>query len=126
MDMQYKYMAVFFYGISLYTGTEIVLDDEEFKQLLLGFIMNYYLNYTDLFNKIFDIKYVKNKGFTYKIDYDKIDKYGSLLDENPKKFCKMYDEIGWETIEQITELSNMFCEYANTIYDINNNMRIRH
>ena len=126
MDMQYKYMAAFYYGISLYTGGEIAIEDDEFKQLLFGFIVNYYATHKDIINKVFNVIYVKDKGYTYRIDYNKVAKYGNLLQTNPKKFCEMYDEIGDKNIEEITELSRLFCYYADIINDMNNNVRIRH
>ena len=124
--MKYKYMAILFYGISLYTGKEIAIEDENFKQLLLGFIMNYYLSNRELMNEIFDIKYQEGKGFTYRIDYKEVEKYGCLLYDEPRKFCQLYDEVGDEKVKEITDLACLFCQYVEIIDDMNNNVRIRH
>ena len=126
MDMQNKYLAVFFYGVSLYTGEEVVVGDDDFNQLLLGFMSNYYGSKHEIMDKVFGIKKVPEKGYTYSIDYDKVLKYGLLLRTNPKKFCEMYDEVGQETIDEITELSYSFCKYVEIIEDMNNSKRIRH
>ena len=124
--MQYKYMAAFFYGVSLYTGELVAIGDEDFNQMLQGFIMNYYPTHYKLINKIFDVRYTKEKGYFYRIDYNKILKYGTLLWTNPKEFNKMYDEIGWENIEEISDLAWLFGRYQEEITDLNNSKRIKH
>ena len=125
MNMKYKYMALFFHTISLWKNDIIAVESDEFKELLLGFIMNYYVGNEELFNKIFDIKYAGGNRFSYKINYDEVMKY-AMYDYNPKKLCRLYDEIGDDMIEKITLLAEAFCQYENIINDINNSVRIRH
>ena len=63
-DIQCKYMTVFYYGVSLYTGETIGIQDNEFNQLLLGFITNYYTKYYKIMDKVFDIRYSKETSTT--------------------------------------------------------------
>ena len=125
-DIQCKYMAVFYYGVSLYTGETIGIQDNEFNQLLLGFITNYYTKYYKIMDKVFDIRYSKERGYSYRINYDKIVKYGNLVENDPRKFCQMYDEVGQEMVDKITDLACEFCKYVEIVNDMKNSKKIRH
>ena len=119
-------MAIFFYSISILYGEAIAIEDDSFKELLRDFIMNFYGMKKDILDKIFNIKYSKEKGYYYRIDYNRIIKYGSLYWNNPKGFIKLYDEIGWKDTEKISRLAELFCWYVNEVNDMNNNTKIKH
>ena len=126
MERQYKYMALFFYSISLVYGSLIAIEDDSFKELLQGFIMNFYGIKREILNKIFDIKHSKEKGYYYRIDYDRVSKYGSLYWTNPKAFVEIYDEIGYEDTEEISRLAELFWWYVNEVNDMNNSNKTKH
>ena len=42
MEEKYKYLTVLLYSISLILGGYINVDDENFRELLIGFINNFY------------------------------------------------------------------------------------
>ncbi|MBR7042365.1 MAG: hypothetical protein IKI04_02570 [Bacilli bacterium] len=124
MDMKYKYMALFFHTVSMWKNEIITIETDEFKQLLLNFIMNYYDSNKELFDKIFNIKRVGSK-YSYSIDYNEVMKYAMYIYE-PKKLCKLYDEIGDDMIVNITDLAWLFCQYESIINDMNSYGHIRH
>ncbi len=123
MDKKYKYLTVFLYSISMLTGTFLDTDDENLRELIIGFISNYYYIKKDILNKMFDFKAVKPGEFKVMIDYDKVTKYGSLFLTNPKKLIALYDEIGKEDINEISNLSELFCNYCIVIDNMNKNIK---
>ena len=125
MDMSNKYMALFFHTVSMFRNEILDVGTEEFEQELFTFIMNYYENDSELFNKVFGIIPDGNGGYTYELDYEGIMKYAMYI-YNPKKIASLYDEIGNDMVEKITDLAELYWHYELIIDDLNNGVRIRH
>ena len=126
MNMQDKYMAVFFNTLSVATASAINIKDKGFQQLLLDFVMNYYMEKYEILNKVFGIKYSKEKGYSYRMNYDKIIKYAKMYEMDPQKYCKIYDEVGQNDLDEITKLVESFCMYVDEVNDMKKKNRIRH
>ena len=126
MDIQDKYMAVFFNTLSVATASAINIKDKGFQQLLLNFVMNYYVEKYEILNKVFGIKYSKEKGYSYRMNYDEIIKYARMYEFDPQKYCKIYDEIGQNDLDEITKLVETFCMYVDEVNDMKKKNRIRH
>ena len=123
MEEKYKYLTVLLYSISLILGGYINVDDENFRELLIGFINNFYYEKKNIFDKIFEFHMKNNNEMMVKIDYDKVIKYGNIFLTNPRKLAMVYDEIGREDINEITNLAQLFCFYCNQVDDMNNNLK---
>ena len=126
MNIQDKYMAVFFNTLSVATASAINIKDKGFQQLLFNFVMNYYVEKYEILNKVFGIKYSKEKGYSYRMNYDEIIKYARMYEFDPQKYCIIYDEIGQNDLDEITKLVETFCMYLDEVNDMKKKNRIRH
>ena len=125
MEEKYKYMAVWLYAISILSGAYLNVDDEGLRELIMGFIINYYEMKKDIFDKMFEFKMIRMGEVRVVIDYDKVAEYGNTFLTDPQKLMAIYDEIGKKDINEISRLAELFCDYCLEIDSMNNN-RKRH
>lgn len=119
MDYLLKCRALYIWSISLTLEINLVIDNE-FCQLENSFFVNYYKDYPDLFSLIYEESEEGNK----EEKYYKLLKYLYEFTVNDSAI-KLYDDIGMENVNKISELAYKFCEYYYVLYDMNNNVRIR-
>ena len=123
MEKKYKYLAVWLYSISMLSGVNLDLDDETFKEFVMGFIMNTYYKEKKILDKMFDFKMLKAGEVSVSIDYNKAAEYGQIFASNPQELIKIYDEIGTDDINKISRLAELFCYYCLEVDDMNKNMK---
>ena len=125
MEEKYKYMAVWLYAISILSGTYLNVDDEGLRELIMGFIINYYEMKKVILDKMFEFKMIRPGEVKVIIDYNKAAQYGNIFMADPQKLMVIYDEIGISDIDEISRLAELFCDYCLEIDSMNNN-RKRH
>ncbi len=123
MEKKYEYLAVWLYSISMLTGTYLDVEDESFRELIMGFIINSYYKEHEILNKLFDFKMQKAGEISVSIDYDKVIKYGNMFLTYPQKLKEVYDKISFDDINEISRLAELFCYYCIEIDSMNKNTR---
>ncbi|MBQ8218956.1 MAG: hypothetical protein IJZ79_04315 [Bacilli bacterium] len=123
MDYLLKCRALYLRSIALTLDINLVITDA-FIELLNSFLNNYYEQYFDLFDLIYKLKTDEEEEYNSEKCDELLKKY--LYDFTVNDIAiKLYDDIGTENVNKISELSYKFCEYYYEIIDINNNKLIR-
>lgn len=117
MSKQEKYLIIFLTDISFCTNSVINIEDQTFKDYLIGFINNYYPTKHKLIDKIFDLKIENNKG-TVNLDFNNILEYGLLFNFNPQAYIRILDEIGYKDTDELLSLAELFTKYVDEVSSI--------
>ena len=120
IDLMIKRRALFLETI-IGIDNGIMDDAEGFGMLLNGFVQSYMDEYYDLFNLL----YVFEKNDEGKLQIYEEDewaiplyKYLSYFNANDSKnIIKLYNEIGSETVDKISQLVELFQEYLSILFD---------
>ena len=118
MDNKIKYLVMFFMDISFCTNQVINVNDQEFQELLQGFIINKYNSNQDIMNKVFDIS-KKDKVINIRINYEEAIRYGQLYSTHPIRFSKLLDDVGEKDLNKILDLAQLFIGYVKEIDEMN-------
>ena len=118
MDNKIKYLVMFFMDISFCTNQVINVNDQEFQELLQGFIINKYNSNKDIMNKVFDIS-KKDKVINIRINYEEAVRYGQLYSLHPIRFSKLLDDVGEKDLNKILDLAQLFIGYVKEIDEMN-------
>ena len=109
---------MFFMDISFCTNQVINVNDQEFQELLQGFIINKYNSNQDIMNKVFDIS-KKDKVINIRINYEEAIRYGQLYSTHPIRFSKLLDDVGEKDLNKILDLAQLFIGYVKEIDEMN-------
>ena len=112
-----EYFVMFLNSISILERASIEIEDFEFKQIINGFIENFYFENKEIMNKVFNIHATEDGKIVPLIDYSDAERFGNVFYENPKLFAKMYDDIGDKDVDKITFLAKDFLFYVDLIYN---------
>lgn len=117
-----KCRAAFIYTLGIYTNQNIKLNDDLLSSIhcfcndLLKEDTNKYI---DLVDTIIYFKFENRKFKSFETDETKSDLY-NLLEAitSYKTLVKIYDDIGYENVEKISQLAIMFVNYLNSFLDV--------
>ena len=109
---------MFFMDISFCTNQVINVNDQEFQELLQGFIINKYNSNKDIMNKVFDIS-KKDKVINIRINYEEAIRYGQLYSTHPIRFSKLLDDVGEKDLNKILDLAQLFIGYVKEVDEMN-------
>ena len=118
MEGLLKRRALYLRSIGIILQVRLVIDDT-----FIGLLNDFYERYYEENAKMFDL--------LYKVSIEEFEKYSEercnkLLSKylydftNEDKAIKLFDDIGFENVNNISELACKFCEYYYEILDINN------
>lgn len=106
---------VFYIAISLYSGDFISVDDE-LENYMRDFSIDKLEEYYDEIKSLYCYEY-KNGKYTFSrpdelmnIVYEKMDKI-----KNPNVITKIYDDVGFEKTQKLTNFAVLLCDYINMI-----------
>ena len=116
-----KCRAIFLYSIGLLNDVSI-LEDERLNYLLQGFLENYLKDNFEIFNLIYCFKKDENGNLCIYEEEEWTDilyKYlGYLASHDNKNIIKMYDDVGIDIVNRITNLVELFCDYVMVLRDM--------
>ena len=120
IDLMIKRRALFLESIIM-LDNGIMDDAASFGMLLDGFVQSYIDKYFDLFNLIYvfesdeEGKMQIHEEDEWAIPLYKYLNYFNINDS--KNIIKLYDDIGYEDVDKITKLVELFNEYLNILFD---------
>ena len=119
IDKMIKCRAIFLQSIASMNGSGIVMD-EAFNSLLEGFTNSYLKGNFDKFSLIYCFKIEKGKVVIHEEE-----EWGNILRHylnfylyhDDKNIIKLYDDVGLEAVDKISELVELFYEYIRILSD---------
>ena len=114
MDDFIKRRALFLRSIAITLNINLVVDDN-FCELLNSFLENYYLEYRNLFDLVYINEEVLDED-REELFYKQMKYLHDFMDND--KAIKLYNDIGFENVDNISELAYLFCEYYYNILNI--------
>ena len=116
-----KCRAIFLYSIGLLNDVSI-LEDERLNYLLHGFLENYLKDNFEIFNLIYCFKKNENGNLCIYEEEDWTDilyKYlGYLAAHDNKNIIKMYNDVGVDIVNRISDLVGLFYGYVMVLRDM--------
>ena len=116
-----KCRAIFLYSIGLLNDVSI-LEDERLNYLLHGFLENYLKDNFEIFNLIYCFKKNEYGNLCIYEEEEWTDilyKYlGYLATHDNKNIIKMYDDVGIDIVNRITNLVQLFYGYVMVLRDM--------
>ena len=99
--------------------------DNDLSMLLSSFADNYLEQYQDLFDAIYDFKFVDEKiEFNEQAGWDiLLNHYLEYYLNNFDEILSLYDEIGYDNIEKVSKLAELFCKYIYDVYMTDNSKK---
>ncbi len=108
---------IYYTAISMYYGVPISVNDE-FEQMITDFFCSsdFNSNY-EIIKSLFVVKY-QNKKFNISYPPELINIVSRKMDNynNPIFMKEMYDSVGFEKTQKLTEAAIKTCEFINELY----------
>ena len=115
-----KCRAIFLQSLAT-LNNGIIRFDETLDSLLDGFFDSYIRGNFDKFSLIYCFQLEKGKLVIHEEDEWELELYRYLnyfLYQDDKKILKLYDDVGDESIDKISELAEMFYQYIDELYSM--------
>ena len=113
-----KCRAIFLESIATLTD-ETIIFDENLGELLSGFFDSYIRGNFDKFSLIYAFKLEKGKLVIQEEDEWELELYRYLkyfLVHDDKNIIKLYNDVGMDAVNKISELAEMFYSYGSELY----------
>ena len=108
--------AIYFKGFLGINKVEPRLLSSLYNKNSFCFLEEYYENYSDMFDLVYDFNEDNNEYENMARDNILLNKYLNDFKSNDSAI-KLYDEIGIENVRKISLLAYLFCEYYYFIMD---------
>lgn len=111
-----KCRAIFLYSIGLLCDDVSILEDDRLNYLLHGFLENYLKDNFEIFNLIYYFKKDENGNLCiYEEEEWNLILYkylGYFSNKDNRNVIKMYDDIGADVVNRISDLVRLFYDYV--------------
>ena len=107
---------IYYMAISMYYGIPFSASDE-FEQVMADFCASNFEENYEMIKSLFVVRY-SNKRFSVGFPPELMDIVSRKMDsyKDPKVMNQIYDNVGFEKTQKLTDFAIRNCEYINELY----------